>query len=341
MTIITCEPILRSRHSQRPNLVLSTFLWTYPRWIHAEGRTHRLLEVSEDWGIEVKTPSPMEDVSLSRNASSSRAIPVDKLIQDVIDHPAIPRYWGANQRGMQAGGECNELVSLWPPFQEGMGYALRTREDAWLAARDKAIEAARAFAEAGYHKQIVNRLLEPFSHIRVVVSATEWTNFLALRDHPDAEPHIRDLAIATRAQLQRQDNIQILQPGGWHLPFVTEEHKEAAVRSEWDDQEETRRAVAGVPAWEWYGLDKLRKLSTARCASTSYKTVDGFEMTVDRAVALHDKLVGSIPMHASPMEHVAQADGEDELFGGWLNQDQHANFVGFRQYRKMLPGESS
>ena len=84
------------------------------------------------------------------------------------------------------------------------------------------------------------------------------------------------------------------------------------------------------------------KLAVARCASTSYKTVDGFDMTLDRAVALHDKLVASTPLHASPCEHVAQADERGGLgFGkyGWLHPEQHGNFKGFRQYRKMLPGE--
>jgi hypothetical protein len=83
----------------------------------------------------------------------------------------------------------------------------------------------------------------------------------------------------------------------------------------------------------------------ARCASTSYKTVDGFDMTLDRAVALHDKLVAATPLHASPCEHVAQADEWVEygdytaLYEGWQNKHQHGNFQGFRQYRKMLPGE--
>ena len=35
-------------------------------------------------------------------------IPVQRLIQDVMDDPVIPMHWGANQKGMQADKECDE-----------------------------------------------------------------------------------------------------------------------------------------------------------------------------------------------------------------------------------------
>jgi hypothetical protein len=81
----------------------------------------------------------------------------------------------------------------------------------------------------------------------------------------------------------------------------------------------------------------FRKL--ARCASTSYKTVDGFDMTLERAIDLHDKLLASSPLHASPAEHQAQADVLDD-YGAWENPNQWGNLQHFRQYRKMLPGEA-
>lgn len=322
MTTISAKTILRSRNAVQPSKVLSTLLLRYPRWIHAEFMTHRVF---------------------SRNAASSRAIPVEKLIQDVIDNPAVPLFWGKNQKGMQASEECKAPVIIYDDRKRVTGWK-EPRENAWLLARDRAVELARSFAEAGYHKQIVNRLLEPFAHITVLVSATEWDNFLELRDHPDAEPHIQMLAREIRKCLEDESTIQVLQPGDWHLPFVTEEDKQAVVRDRWDDGEEMRRASSNVPAWRWYGLTDLIKLSVARCASTSYKTVDGFDMTLERAIQLHDKLVSSKPIHASPAEHVAQADD----FGGydlnkwlWSNPHQHGNFVGFRQYRHMLTPEGS
>ncbi len=318
MTTITAKTILRSRNAASPDKVLSTLLLRLPRWIHAEGRTHRLLEIFEGYGILPYTPALMDCDDLSRNAGSSRAIPIEKLIQDVLNDTAVPLYWGKNIAGMQAHEELSpRLIAL--------------AETEWFGARDDAIKRARRLAALAYddvtgksigaHKQIVNRLLEPFSHITVLVSATEWSNFLALRDHPDAEPHIAMLAREVRKCLERTDDIQTLEPGEWHTPF-TEFH---AILSD---------------------EDRI-KLSVARCASTSYKTVDGFDMTLERAVALHDKLVASTPLHASPCEHVAQADewlrvkqhdGFRDI-GGWDNEHQHGNFKGFRQYRKMLPGE--
>lgn len=292
MTTISAQTILRSRNTAAPDYVLSTLLLRYPRWIHAEFMTHRVF---------------------SRNAASSRAIPVEKLVADVMTDPAVPLFWGKNQKGMQAAEEVDAAV-----FAAG---SYRNRADAWLHARDLAVNTACDFAEAGYHKQIVNRLLEPFAHITVLVSSTQWANFLALRDHADAEPHIAMLARAIRAELDRTDNIQTLQPGEWHLPFAAD-------------------MARLLPPAE---VDKAIKLSVARCASTSYKTVDGFEMTLDRAIALHDKLVGSTPLHASPAEHVAQAD-DVVMAGGrfvsWMHHREHANYEGFRQYRKMLPNEA-
>jgi hypothetical protein len=306
MTTISAKTILRSRHAQRPDKVLSTLLLRYPRPIHAEFMTHRVM---------------------SRNAASSRAIPVAKLIQDVIDDPFVPLHWGANQKGMQADQECDAAISNWT--QWGMGPVL-TNERAWLLARDAAVAAASAFSKAGYHKQIVNRILEPYAHITVVVSSTEWSNFLALRDHKDAEPHIQILAREVRKELDREDNIQTLEPGEWHLPFVDEGDFYGTQKGKFIDFEEA--------------LQLAIKKSVACCASTSYKTVDGFDMTLEKAIELHDKLVGSAPLHASPAEHVAQAD-EWEVYAdltgkvGWQNDIQHGNFEGFRQYRKMLPNE--
>lgn len=291
MTTISATTILRSRNAQAPDKVLSTLLLRYPRFIHAEVMTHR---------------------AFSRNAASSRAIPVQKLIDDVMENPATPIFWGKNQPGMQAQKECNERVVLPGNIMSS------PREEAWGEARYRALGIAESFARAGYHKQIVNRLLEPFAHITVLVSATEWDNFLELRDHEDAEPHIQMLAQEIRKCLEDENTIQTLQPGEWHYPFIS------------------------PGEWHAYSHEERLKLSTARCASTSYKTVDGFDMTLDRAIALHDKLVAARPIHASPAEHLAQADSynsyamepEEHV---WDYHWQHGNFVGFRQYRHQLP----
>lgn len=322
MTTIRSTTILRSSNESASDKVLSTLLLRYPRWIHAEQRTHRIVPLCEEEDIfwSPSTPSLMADPNLSRNAASSRAIPVAKLIADVESDPAVPLFWGKNVAGMQATEELPKHLIV-------------KAKDRWMRALENALASARELAYldndelgavVGAHKQIVNRLLEPFSHITVLVSATEWENFLELRDHPDAEPHIGMLAREVRSCLSDRSAIQALQPGQWHLPFIKPADK-LAVNS-WVAQHQPQ-----VPD-PWTEI--LLRMSVARCASTSYKTVDGFDMTIDKAVSLHDKLVGSRPIHASPAEHTARAD--NLLAGAWMNDRLHGNFVGFAQYRRML-----
>lgn len=324
MTTISATTVLRSRNAARPDKILTTLLLRYPRWIHAELMTHRVF---------------------SRNAASSRAIPVEKLIDDILRDPAMPIYWGKNQRGMQALEECNAPVELGEEMAvTGIGeYPVPktlTREEAWLEARDRAIEVARAFDAAGYHKQVVNRLLEPFAHITVVVSSTEWDNFLELRDHPDAEPHIRMLAREIRKCLEDESTVQTLMPGEWHLPFVRDEDRFIEVAEQDVDHypHEQEIVVTNFVNRE-VAIGDLIKLSVARCASTSYKTVEGFDMTLERAKKLHDKLLAAEPIHASPAEHVARADDWEPIIG-WLCPEHHGNFVGFCQYRKQIESDN-
>lgn len=323
MTTISAKVILASRN-MATGKVLTTMLLRYPRWIHAEARTHRKLRIHEEGGLPdyIATPSLMEDPALSRNASSSRAIPVEKLIADVISDPAVPLVWGRNQPGMQAGESHDAKVSHY-------GMSL-TPESAWLHSMQQAIAMARAFAQAGYHKQIVNRLLEPFSHINVLVSATEWNNFFALRDHKDAEPHIQLLAKEMKRAMQ-ESQIDDIAPGDWHLPFVGVTNLPDFTRTA---EIMNGRLHVEVP-WEI-------KASVARCARTSYRTHDGRTPSPDEDSVLYDRLVGSEPLHASPAEHVAQADFAHYTGGGasiYSAEELHANFEGFCQFRKMLPNE--
>lgn len=313
MTTITAQTILRSRNASAPDKVLSTLLLRYPRFIHAEFMTHRVF---------------------SRNAASSRAIPVKKMIDDILADTAMPIHWGANQKGMQADQECDAEINM-PGLGGGSsGRWVARREEAWLSARDNAIDIARAFEAAGYHKQVINRLLEPFMHITVLVSSTEWDNFLELRDHKDAEPHIQMLAREIRKCLEDDSTVQALKPGEWHLPFVNEDDIAQA------------KSVIDEPEFGGSIEDTLFPLSVARCASTSYKTTDGFDMTLERAVAIYDKL-HSKPFHASPFEHVAQAaqhsgghlvEGDLPRWsaGGWENPHLFGNFVGFHQLRRQI-----
>lgn len=172
---------------------LTTFVLTYPRFIHAELMTHRVF---------------------SRNAASSRAIPAKKVRAAVRRDPAVPVFWGKNQAGMSASQEVFgwRLVAVkWLIF--GLGLRL-------MLALNWALE------KLGLHKQIANRYLEPWFNITVVVSATNWSNFYHLRNHEKAQPEFRALA-ESMLEAHNASVPRLLTDGDWHLPFVEEsEHEE-------------------------------------------------------------------------------------------------------------------
>lgn len=276
-----------------------TFHARYPRIIHGEVMTHRVF---------------------SRNARSSRAVPVKTILQEIIDKPFIPWHWGKNQKGMQATEECNEFVKISLPFMhDNYDYSElvyndinHTRESAWLWARDQAVTAAKGFMDAGYHKQVINRLLEPYSWIDTLITTTDLANFYHLRDHGDAEPHFHDLAKLVRQAVAASVPVKILE-GQWHIPFISPDEINLDIEI------------------------KL-KLSVARCARISYKPFDG-DGSHERELERYDLLVGSEPLHASPAEHQAMADYIDE-WGRFENCDKAGNLGrGFMQYRKTLKNE--
>ena len=277
MTTISAMVIADSVGLEAPRL--TTMLLRYPLVIHAELMTHRVF---------------------SRNAASSRAIPIQKMIKATLDDPFIPLVWTKNQPGMQG------YTELSPNEAE----AAKT---VWMGALTEAVRFTRRLDNMNVHKQIANRLLAPFAHITVVVSSTQWSNWFALRDHPKAEPHIKMLAQKMHVALEASKPTTLF-PGEWHLPFVGERDRQ--------------RASMGHP-------EPIR-LSVARCASTSYKTVDDFDMTQDRADKLFEGLLGEMPIHASPAEHqakIAVNTSADDLA-------RNGNFgEGWVQFRKTIKGE--
>jgi hypothetical protein len=294
---------------------LTTMQLRYPRFIHAEFMTHRVF---------------------SRNASSSRAIPVQKLINDVIRDTAGPIHWGANQSGMQADKENDKSLYFSAGHPDPDFHNEPTsREDAWNIARDNAIKVAELFDRAGYHKQIVNRLLEPFSHINVLVTATEWTNFYELRRHKDAQPEIHELADQMwDAQCASTPRKLVTNDYGsqWHLPYVNDADEERIADYVIGD--------GGAGPRECEMIQEIMiKCSVARCARVSYMTYEGKIPTIEGDLQLYERLVGSVPKHASPAEHQATPDkwaisGFGDL--GWNRPWEHGNFKGWRQWRHVM-----
>jgi len=231
------------------NSRLTTFVLEYPRIIHGEIMTHRVF---------------------SRNASSSRAIPVQKTIDRVLNDPFIPMSWGKNQKGMQASEDITD------PF------VVESLTRIWLKGRDAAVVVAQALMENGVHKQNANRGLEPYSYIQVVLTGTFWDNLYALRTHHMAEPHFRDLA-TKMLEAHNASTPVSLRDGEWHLPFVSEEERQS--------------------------LDPMTaaKVSAARCARVSYLLHDGKKPTLEEDLALYGRLMEGDLAHASPTEHQARA----------------------------------
>lgn len=285
MNLITAKIIADSISEE--GVRISTIHMHYPRPIHAELMTHRVF---------------------SRNARSSRAVPVSKLIEEAKTAPYIPWHWGKNQKGMQADEECNENIVI----DEPSIMALR-REDAWRGARNDAVKWAERFNKAGYHKQIINRLLEPFTYIDTLVTSVYWDNFFFLRNHGDAEPHMHDLALACLPEYEKSVPRE-LAFGEWHLPYITEEE-----RFTLDD-------------------DFLCKISAARCARISYAPFDG-DSSYDREMERYSLLVNS-PVHASPMEHQATPDRKYPTTDNWISPKMHGNLTGYIQFRKTIPNEA-
>lgn len=326
---------------------LTTFKLRYPRFIHAEFMTHRVL---------------------SRNASSSRAIPVAKMIAEVRSDAerAAPVYWGAEQKGMQSGAELSDepIIKRPPEVTEEtvLWSPRRTAQRRWEQAALSAADHAKRMVDIGLHKSIVNRILEPFLHINVVASATEWGNFFGLRLDRAAQPEMRALAVAMW-EARRAGEPRLLRPGEWHLPFVDDGTRED-VRLFCDGEMDELDVSGDILRQDGEGneLDRAIRVSVARCARVSYESFEtGRRSTVEEDLRLYEKLLGAEPIHASPAEHQAtpdeilaegpfsfgcgtKRDGSDAPVRSarisWAHPELHGNFLGWVQHRKTLKGEA-
>ena len=276
---MTIQAKIIADSTNHKDIRLTTLQLLYPRYIHAELLTHRML---------------------SRNASSSRAIPIERQMDSIIANPVYPHYCGKNQKGMQAG-------DLLDPQEQHRVFQVVDEH------RTASLQCARKLLEIGLHKQSTNRYLEAHSHISVLVSATEWNNFFALRCHKDAQPEIRALAESIKCALSKNEP-QFLQDGEWHLPFVTEEEKVEL------------------------GLKEQLMLSVARCATISYARSQN-EIGLHKAVEIYERLTKSTPIHASPFEHQAKpiADSNEATHITLADNELWCgNFRGWMQYRHTL-----
>ena len=252
-TNITAKVICDSISEQ--GVRLTTFEIEYPRIVMSEFNTMR---------------------AISKNSSSSRAIPVSKMLEHTKNINLKPIYFGSKKSGMQAG---DELVG------EDLQYAKST----WESALHSMVHSAKILDECGVAKEVCNRLVEPFQLVKVVCTATDWENFFNLRLHPDADPNICMLAYKMYQAMQESKPFK-LKAGEWHLPYVT---------AGWNGKGEMRYADED---FNFISLEQAIKLSAASCASVSYRT-EG--MTLEKADKIFDMLIKAEVIHSSPFEHLA------------------------------------
>jgi thymidylate synthase ThyX len=250
---------------------VTTFELEYPRYVHSELMTHRVF---------------------SRNAASSRAIPIEKMIEQATDNTVMP-MWTHNQPGMQ-GKPVTDIQTL----HAANGVLQNLISDV--------VNAVRALDALGIHKQNANRYLEPFQHIKTVVTATEYENFFNLRYHEDAQPEIRALAVEMYAAYHKSVPRE-LEEYEWHLPYV-----EAPVTYS-ESQGDSSDAIT---------LEEAQKISASCCAQVSYRRND---TSLEKAETIFERLVGGDPLHASPFEHACRP---------LLVGEDCSNFKGFRQLRQ-------
>lgn len=281
-----------------------TFELVYPRIVHSEFMTHRMF---------------------SRNAASSRAIPIAKIIDMVRKDPAVPSHWGKNQPGMQAREELT-------------GWELDAVRELWFDAAFNAADIAEEMDAHGAHKQIANRIMEPFQWIKVVLTYTEGENWYWLRDHTDADPTIHELARKMWEALKTKTPFEIY-PGEWHVPYVNRVRDAGGLKylTEIYISEDNYES-------QWLTLEEALAVSSSCCAQVSYRVLD---LSLAKALTIYARLVESEPVHASPFEHQATPMRKNPDFRskGITHKDRDGkywsgNYQGFIQHRQLIPNNA-
>lgn len=313
--MIKAEIVAHSINKQGDELI--NVLCTFPRIILAEVNTHRML---------------------SKNTSSSRAIPFNKMVEAIKTNPFIPIAWQKHHSGMQGNeywdvtikGEIGELDHTNIPAK-------------WLRARDTAVTMAEVLHNGpqGVTKQLANRLLEPFMWTTMLITGSKegWDNFFHLRcpsyetkdgifksrkdaikaagltpetclresdidwlliNKGQAEIHMMALAEAIW-DAKNESTPKLLNPGEWHIPF--EDKIDSIVEQQFNGQTNSAAKVY---------------ISTAMGARTSYTIVgEEKEINPENLISLHDRLISQEPPHSSPMEHCSRA----------MTDTEYSNFV--------------
>lgn len=295
---------------------LTTMVVTFPRFILAELNTHRMF---------------------SRNSASSRAIPFEKMLKSVQENPFIPIAWQKDHKGMQG-------TAYWTEPE-----ANERHKNIWLRSLNETIDHAKLLNQLGVTKQLCNRLLEPFMWHTVIVTATEWENFFALRcpkytsldnsEYRSWKDLIEDKKIkgASIEWLNTAGNYNVLERLKCNKGQA-EIHMMALAEAMWDAYNESQPKKLEKGEWHIPFGDQIKEglisdylhedgdgpfgqfeydavklqIAVARCARISYTLVgeEGKIPNIEKDIELHDNLAKS--GHWSPFEHIAKAMGSDD-----------------------------
>lgn len=244
--------VLKKSVSRETGVTLTSFELEYPRMIHSELMTHRMF---------------------SRNAASSRAVPVKKMITNIQNNKGLPVYWGKEQSGMQSARELT-------------GIRLAIAKLLWHTGIQINLFGSRLLSAVKLHKQLTNRNTEYCSNIKIVLTATEFDNWYELRAHEEAQPEIQELA-NLMAKASFEADVDVLNADQWHLPYVDTRIGNNGVQRYFIDGEEV-------------SLKTAQRISASCCAQVSYRSTD---MSIEKAERIYSRLVGGVPRHSSPFEH--------------------------------------
>jgi hypothetical protein len=287
----------------------------------------------------------------STSAASSRAIPFAKMQEQLTGKPV--RFGQANP-GMQDKGEDYQGNLIVDGSYQLSDY---TPEEVWGMAQASATKFSKVFQDAGYHKQVYNRLTEPFQMIRVLITSTEWENFWWLRNDAAADPTLHETARIMK-EAYDASKPQILKAGEYHLPFVDQIRDKKGMQSFYirAEKPKTENSVGIATPLT---LEEAITVSCARCAAQSFRNTD---YGLKKSEQVYDRLVNDDKVHAGALEHVATpmkvAESDYRGLGlinvpsypkSWQDGVSHAdrdgqlwsgNLRGWVQHRKTVVGEN-
>jgi thymidylate synthase ThyX len=266
---------------------LVSILASYPLGVHQDILRHRMI---------------------SHSVSSLRAIPPEALIEQVENYPFVPEF-ARRVIGMGVG----------EPIK---GHELKSARNNWTKAMAASLDAARRMIDLNVDKSRINWLLAPYLWTTDLMTATEWSNFFALRDHSDARPEVRIIARMMREAMDASEPFK-LDYGEWHMPLLT--------------SDEYPEALAECNATRYW--DDWKYISAGRCARVSYDKQNE-EENHERSISRARSLIESA--HMSPFEHISRPMGFNEIEED-DGRDPHesfcGNFRGWIQMRKEISNE--